>query len=494
MTNSSQHYCLRWNNHMTNFTTAIAQLLKSEAFTDVTIAVDEGNTIKCHKMILAACSSYFQDLFMKNPCEHPIVILSDVKYSEIQAILDYMYRGEVNVAQDQLTGLLKVANFLKVKGLVEESEPTCKTEAPEGLYSPLSELAQASAAVAAGQAGSNLRSGYTSPLPQVATPYSIPFIKSPGNVALWPGLAGLHQVPQHPISGHQPPPRGSSLLGTTYESSNDVPPLSRKKLSSYMATRDTPILRNVLGGQSEGLPDRPDTFSSHSNSSLPDNERRNSSDRLDPPTADEDDKPTSPPKLKEPKPEWKRYKQYTVQHILDAMSAVSNDEMSALQASTKFGIPSRTLYDKLKKAGILPKRITRARRESMPASSARFPYSSSLNGSVYGPGTTSAAGGSANNASETESDPGTGYASEAHQATGAVTPGSLARTPSSRASLDEMDAPTGNVAATPNSNVDGAEDLSVGSRRSSGQSMILPSVAALEIKQEDEPSMQQDQS
>lgn len=43
------------------------------------------------------------------------------RYTEIKAILEYMYRGEVNVAQDQLAALLKVAEALKVKGLVEEN-------------------------------------------------------------------------------------------------------------------------------------------------------------------------------------------------------------------------------------------------------------------------------------------------------------------------------------------------------------------------------------
>merc|ERR1719422_2042263 len=71
-------------------------------------------------MILSACSAYFQQLFMENTCDHPIVFLKDIKYEEIRAILDYMYKGEVNVAQDHLPGLLKVAELLKVKGLVEE--------------------------------------------------------------------------------------------------------------------------------------------------------------------------------------------------------------------------------------------------------------------------------------------------------------------------------------------------------------------------------------
>lgn len=112
-----QHFCLRWNNHRSNLLTVFDELLQNEAFTDVTLACEGGST-KCHKMVLAACSSYFQELFtdLPYPCTHPVVVLKDVKYSEIKAILEYMYRGEVNVAQDQLAALLKVAEQLKVKG------------------------------------------------------------------------------------------------------------------------------------------------------------------------------------------------------------------------------------------------------------------------------------------------------------------------------------------------------------------------------------------
>ena len=40
----------------------------------MTIACD-GASVKCHKMILSACSAYFQQLFMENTCDHPIVFL-----------------------------------------------------------------------------------------------------------------------------------------------------------------------------------------------------------------------------------------------------------------------------------------------------------------------------------------------------------------------------------------------------------------------------------
>lgn len=90
------------------------------------------------------------------------------------------------------------------------------------------------------------------------------------------------------------------------------------------------------------------------------------------------------------KPEWKRYKQYTRQDIQQAIECVRNG-MSALQASRKFNVPSRTLYDKVKKLGITtgtPRNRSSLKREGREAagpssSSAAFPYGS-LSGAAGG--------------------------------------------------------------------------------------------------------------
>nr|CAD7572642.1 unnamed protein product [Timema californicum] len=55
----------------------------------------------------------------ENPSKHPIIILKDVPYTHLQAILEFMYAGEVNVSQEQLPAFLKTADRLKVKGLAE---------------------------------------------------------------------------------------------------------------------------------------------------------------------------------------------------------------------------------------------------------------------------------------------------------------------------------------------------------------------------------------
>ncbi|CAK1588032.1 unnamed protein product [Parnassius mnemosyne] len=117
---SPQQFCLRWNNYQSNLANCFDQLLQTESFVDVTLAC-EGQSLKAHKVVLSACSPYFQTLFMDNPCRHPIIIMRDIKYCDLRAVVDFMYRGEINVSQDQISALLKVAEMLKIRGLTDVS-------------------------------------------------------------------------------------------------------------------------------------------------------------------------------------------------------------------------------------------------------------------------------------------------------------------------------------------------------------------------------------
>merc|ERR1712172_60054 len=121
-----QQFCLRWNDFQTNMVSSFKHLRDEKSFTDVTLACD-GQTCKAHKMVLSACSPYFKALLEENPAKHPIIILKDVPSQHLTAILEFMYAGEVNVAQDQLPAFLKTAERLKVKGLAEAPQ-TIKQE------------------------------------------------------------------------------------------------------------------------------------------------------------------------------------------------------------------------------------------------------------------------------------------------------------------------------------------------------------------------------
>ncbi|XP_052122599.1 longitudinals lacking protein isoform X8 [Frankliniella occidentalis] len=113
---ADQQFCLRWNNHQSTLISVFDSLLERGAMVDCTLAA-EGQCLQAHKVVLSACSPYLETLLSQHYDKHPILLLKDVKFYELQAMMDYMYRGEVNVAQDKLGMFLKAAESLQIKGL-----------------------------------------------------------------------------------------------------------------------------------------------------------------------------------------------------------------------------------------------------------------------------------------------------------------------------------------------------------------------------------------
>ncbi|XP_072767122.1 uncharacterized protein [Anoplolepis gracilipes] len=147
-----QQFCLRWNNHQSTLIQNFDTLLENGTLVDCTLAA-EGKTLKAHKVVLSACSPYFECLLSEHYDKHPVFILKDVKFKELKAMMDYMYRGEVNISQDQLAALLKAAESLQIKGLSEsktagsskmESRPQKTVSQPIARVSPSLDIPHAS--------------------------------------------------------------------------------------------------------------------------------------------------------------------------------------------------------------------------------------------------------------------------------------------------------------------------------------------------------------
>ncbi|KAK2585979.1 hypothetical protein KPH14_010553 [Odynerus spinipes] len=115
-----QQYCLRWKYHHSNLQTMFSQLLERQAYCDVTLAC-EGKTLRAHKVVLSACSTYFDTILSQYEEKDPIVIMRDVKFSDIKVLVEFMYKGEINIDHTRLSSLLKTAEDLHIKGLAEVS-------------------------------------------------------------------------------------------------------------------------------------------------------------------------------------------------------------------------------------------------------------------------------------------------------------------------------------------------------------------------------------
>jgi len=126
---SSEKFCLRWNDFERSISGAFKELRDDKDFFDVTIACDD-EQIEAHKVILSACSPFFRNIFRRNHHQHPLLYLKGVKFTDMQSVLNFMYHGEVNVAQEELNSFLAVAEDLRVKGLTQGKSTEQSTKKP----------------------------------------------------------------------------------------------------------------------------------------------------------------------------------------------------------------------------------------------------------------------------------------------------------------------------------------------------------------------------
>ncbi|XP_023014953.2 uncharacterized protein isoform X14 [Leptinotarsa decemlineata] len=142
---ASEQFSLCWDNFHKNMSSGMNSLLENEDLVDVTLAV-QGKCLKAHKMVLSVCSPYFKELFKSNPCQHPIVFMKDVSFEALSDLLQFMYQGEVQVSQENLTTFIKTAEALQIKGLtgdgngsadVEANDPQEKPTRPIEEYKPV---------------------------------------------------------------------------------------------------------------------------------------------------------------------------------------------------------------------------------------------------------------------------------------------------------------------------------------------------------------------
>ncbi|CAL4103239.1 unnamed protein product, partial [Meganyctiphanes norvegica] len=127
---------LKWDGHKTAFLDSLKNYREKSSYTDATLAV-EGKFYPVHKLVLSSCSQYLCDIFESTPCKSPVIVLKDVRSNDIEALLDYIYLGEVNINQNCLESFMKTAESLSIKGLaslVINNDPTKTSQIPSRIH------------------------------------------------------------------------------------------------------------------------------------------------------------------------------------------------------------------------------------------------------------------------------------------------------------------------------------------------------------------------
>ena len=104
----------------------LSSLRTKDAYFDATIVCD-GKYFKVHRMILSAYSRFLEELFDNAASSvglqsghllvNPVIVLQDVRKEHMEAVVEYIYNGQVNVAKPDLQRFMKTANYLKINGL-----------------------------------------------------------------------------------------------------------------------------------------------------------------------------------------------------------------------------------------------------------------------------------------------------------------------------------------------------------------------------------------
>ena len=76
---TTEKFSVKWNDFQENLTNTFLSLKKDNDFTDVTLACEDNKQVEAHKVILAASSSFFQNVLKRNKHAHPLIYMKGMK-------------------------------------------------------------------------------------------------------------------------------------------------------------------------------------------------------------------------------------------------------------------------------------------------------------------------------------------------------------------------------------------------------------------------------
>ena len=92
----AEKFSLKWNDFQSNVISVFSQLRTKSSFQDVTIVSDDRKQVSAHRVVLSACSVYFNDILSQNTHSHPLLCLEGINFSELSNVIDYIYYGELD--------------------------------------------------------------------------------------------------------------------------------------------------------------------------------------------------------------------------------------------------------------------------------------------------------------------------------------------------------------------------------------------------------------
>lgn len=116
---SADKSLLKWENFDSVLGHNFNKFLKEKKFCDVSLASGK-EVIRAHKLMLAACSPYFEHLLDTSSDYHsPVIVLNEICHEDILNVLEFCYKGSVAIPNKDIERFMKVAQTLQLKGMTK---------------------------------------------------------------------------------------------------------------------------------------------------------------------------------------------------------------------------------------------------------------------------------------------------------------------------------------------------------------------------------------
>ena len=123
---SVKTFCLKSNKFPDILIQSFKALRSGRDFADVTLACEDGQLVESHKLVLSSTSTLFANILSKMTCPNPVIYMKDVSMASLEALLDFVYTGEAEVAEGGVEEFLSLVEHLQILGLSSKDEPEQK--------------------------------------------------------------------------------------------------------------------------------------------------------------------------------------------------------------------------------------------------------------------------------------------------------------------------------------------------------------------------------
>ena len=114
---SAEKCSLAWEDFLENAGETFRGLRADQDFCDVTLVCEDNQQIEAHKIVISASSVLLQKMLRSSQHNKPMLYFWGIKARDLSSVVDFIYKGQVEVYQSDLPDFLEVASMLAIKGL-----------------------------------------------------------------------------------------------------------------------------------------------------------------------------------------------------------------------------------------------------------------------------------------------------------------------------------------------------------------------------------------